>query len=349
MMKHHESRIYASLAERLARPISLDSKLASLDVLRGIAIISVLIAHFWPVYLPAPRALTILFGQFGVTLFFFLSGFLMDRTYSDEPQLIPFFIRRTMRILPMYWISILLIFATEHGWTLRDIASNAIFVTGPMHVVRMSGVFWTLYIEVLFYATVPLLFFAGRPSILMSSYIAIGLSGALWTVGIRSGVASHYLAYCYLGLQFGAWRRKVIAGGAVLCSLTVVTVAASVLPIVSPFTDIVSPFFGLAPPICAVLLYYALRFSFRARPVEFFGHISYSLYLLHSIVFSWLVIVLARAGYASWIAAGIIIGLSVALSTITLFMVERPGIAVAKQIVRRFRLATSATAINATN
>ena len=121
-MKQHESRIYESMAERPARPISQDSKLASLDVLRGIAIISVLIAHFWPVYLPAPGALTILFGQFGVTLFFFLSGFLMDRTYADEPRLLPFVIRRTMRILPMYWISILLIFATEPGWTLRDIA-----------------------------------------------------------------------------------------------------------------------------------------------------------------------------------------------------------------------------------
>jgi peptidoglycan/LPS O-acetylase OafA/YrhL len=348
-MKHHQSPIYASSAERMARTISRDSKLASLDVLRGIAIISVLIAHFWPVDLPAPRALTILFGQFGVTLFFFLSGFLMDRTYSDEPQLLPFLIRRTMRILPMYWISILLIFATEHGWTLRDIVSNAIFATGPMHVVRMSGVFWTLYIEVLFYATVPLLFFVGRRSILMSSYVAIGLSGALWAVGIRSAVASHYLAYCYLGLQFGAWRRKMITGGAVLCSLTIVTVAASVLPIVSPFPDIVSPFFGLASPICAILLYHALRFSFRSRPVEFFGHISYSLYLLHSIVFSWFGIVFIRTGHASWIATGIIIGVAIALSTITLCVVERPGIAVAKQIVRRFRFATSAAAINGTN
>jgi hypothetical protein len=34
--------------------------------------------------------------------------------------------------------------------TLRDIIAIAIFATGPMHVARMSGVYWTLYIEMLF-------------------------------------------------------------------------------------------------------------------------------------------------------------------------------------------------------
>jgi peptidoglycan/LPS O-acetylase OafA/YrhL len=62
--------------------------LASLDVLRGIAILSVLFSHFWPGDLPL--SLRVLCGQFGVILFFFLSGFLMDRTYSNESQLARF-------------------------------------------------------------------------------------------------------------------------------------------------------------------------------------------------------------------------------------------------------------------
>jgi peptidoglycan/LPS O-acetylase OafA/YrhL len=129
-----------------SRPTSRGSNLASLDVLRGVAIISVLLAHSWPQAQPASKSLIIFVGQFGVILFFFLSGFLMDRTYADHPQLVPFVIRRLFRIMPMYWFSIVLIFATERGWTLRDIIANAIFATGPMHVARMSGVYWTLYI-----------------------------------------------------------------------------------------------------------------------------------------------------------------------------------------------------------
>ena len=60
---------------------SRGGNLASLDVLRGVAIISVLISHAWPTALSAPKSLTLFFGQFGVIL---LSGFLMDRTYAEH-------------------------------------------------------------------------------------------------------------------------------------------------------------------------------------------------------------------------------------------------------------------------
>ena len=110
---------------------SRGGNLANLDVLRGVAIISVLIGHAWPTALSVPKSLTLFFGQFGVILFFFLSGFLMDRTYAERPQLLPFAIRRLFRILPMYWVSILLIVALEGGWTLRDVIANAFFCNRP--------------------------------------------------------------------------------------------------------------------------------------------------------------------------------------------------------------------------
>jgi peptidoglycan/LPS O-acetylase OafA/YrhL len=318
----------------MSRPTARDSKLASLDILRGIAIISVLIAHTWPASLPAPRSLILLFGQFGVILFFFLSGFLMNRTYAEHPRLGPFVIRRLFRILPMYWASILLIFATERGWTLRDVMANAIFATGPLNVIRMSGVYWTLYIEVLFYATVPLVFLAGRRAIQFGPYVAIGLFGTLWAFGVRTGVAPHYLAYCYLGLQFGAWQRKVISSGVLVSSVATVTAAASILPFVSPFPDIVSQFLGLAPPVCAVLLYVAIRVAVRARLIEFFGHISYSLYLLHIIVISEIGNLLISDGYSRWMVAAACIGISTVFSTITFVLIERPAIGVGRQIIK---------------
>ena len=315
---------------------SRGGNLANLDVLRGVAIISVLIGHAWPTALSVPKSLTLFFGQFGVILFFFLSGFLMDRTYAEHPQLLPFAIRRLFRILPMYWVSILLIVALEGGWTLRDVIANAFFATGPMHVARMSGVYWTLYIEMLFYATVPLVFLAGRRAFQFSPYVAIGLFGTLWAFGVRSGVAPHYLAYCYLGLQFGAWQRQVISGVLLLISLATVTAAASVLPFISPFPDIVSPFFGLAPLVCAILLYAAIRVLFQARAIEFFRHISSSLYLLHAIVISEVGAFLISDGYSSWTAAAACVGVACVLSAITLVVIERPAVAAGRRLVKLF-------------
>ncbi|MDE2284568.1 MAG: acyltransferase [Hyphomicrobiales bacterium] len=311
--------------------------LSGLDALRGLAIIAVLLAHFWPHEFPAPPAVTVLVAQFGVILFFFLSGFLMDLTYSADPRLVPFVIRRSFRILPMYWLSILLVIMTESGWTLRDVLANALFVTGPLHVARMLGVYWTLYIEVLFYAAVPVLFVLGRRAIMLSSYLMLATFGALWLLGMRGAVAPHYLVYCCLGLQFGAWRRKRIDDRALLMSVAVVVIVVTVLPWIAPHPDIVSPFLGAAPLLCAGLLYLALRVPFRIRLLGFFGEISYSLYLLHYIVRAAVTPRLLPFGYANWLVSVIVIGLCIAASVVTLSIVERPMIALGKRIIGWWR------------
>jgi len=312
--------------------------LSGLDALRGLAIIAVVLAHFWPqVEFPAPPAITVLIGQFGVILFFFLSGFLMDLTYSAEPRLVPYVIRRSFRILPMYWLSILLVLITAPGWTLRDVLANALFVTGPLHITRMLGVYWTLYIEVLFYAAVPVLFVLGWRAILLSPYLVLATFGTLWLLGMRGAVAPHYLVYCCLGLQFGAWRRKRIGGRALLVSVAAVVVAVTALPWIAPFPDIVSPFLGAAPLLCAGLLYLALHLPFRMRLLGFFGEISYSLYLLHSIVFAVVTPRLLSFGYPNWLVSVLVIGLCICASVVTLSTIERPMIALGKRIIAWWR------------
>jgi len=312
--------------------------LSGLDALRGIAIIAVLTAHFWPQKtIHVPPAVAIAVAQFGVILFFFLSGFLMYLTYSAEPRLFPYAVRRSFRILPMYWLSVLLIAVTAGGWSRRDVLSNAFFLTGPMHVTRMSGIYWTLYIEVLFYATVPLLLFIGRRAVLASPYITTALFGTLWLAGYRVAVAPHYLIYCCLGLCFGAWYRKILSGRELSAAVATVVVFVGILPLVVPFPDIVSPLQGTAPLVCAVLLYAALRFPFRLPLLAFFGWISYSLYLLHAIVYVEVTPRLFAQGYPDWIVSIVATGLSIVISLGTFTFFETPTIDLGKRIIARFR------------
>src|SRR6187399_1084838 len=78
--------------------------LAPLDGLRGISILMVLTAHVYSRDWPE------LGGHHGVTVFFVLSGFLITRLLLQEQQRAgkinfkAFFIRRSFRLFPIYYV-----------------------------------------------------------------------------------------------------------------------------------------------------------------------------------------------------------------------------------------------------
>ena len=97
---------------------------ASLDALRGLAILLVIVAHFGEGL--TGREMAVFLANAGVILFFFLSGFLMDRALALDRNLSAYAIRRAFRILPMYWLSLLLVAAWAGGnWTLGQLLANA--------------------------------------------------------------------------------------------------------------------------------------------------------------------------------------------------------------------------------
>jgi len=98
-----------------------------LDGVRGLACFLVMFYHFnlvardYHIWIPLHDFGTIagsiaLFGQFGVVLFFVLSGFLLFLPYAksmllakDWPSVRLFYLRRAFRIMPAYYISLFLI------------------------------------------------------------------------------------------------------------------------------------------------------------------------------------------------------------------------------------------------
>lgn len=301
---------------------------ASLDVMRGLAILFVVVGHFTPTTTAIQFSLTFGLSITGVVLFFFLSGFLMDRTFAGDRRLGPYLIRRAFRILPMYWISIAVIFFSEGIWSAKDVIANATFTAPIFGVTRMSGIYWTLYIEVLFYALVPLLFFLGPRMIVAAPY-------ALFTVYVLAKIAQvplsaapFFLAFCLLGMQFGLWHRRKIDGYVVILSIAVIGGAASTLPDFSPWL-------GLAPAICAPLLYAAIRLRPSQRILEIFGYVSYSWYLLHAIVAHAVIDASIPHGWSLWSASLLGVTAAFACSAVTYRIVEQPAINAGKALIRR--------------
>lgn len=181
--------------------------------------------------------------NFGVTLFFLLSGFLLSRQFlADTSRLSPgrvgqFWRRRALRILPAYCLSIagtLALLSNQHS-TGGDWASYLLLVqTYDHHYTNRSlSQSWTLVVEVSFYAVLPLLIWASRrirrprhqqTTALVGVMCLAALAGNLMTHAIAGGSSlsllwlPEYLDWFALGILLASlaiepettrWRRTL--------------------------------------------------------------------------------------------------------------------------------------------
>jgi peptidoglycan/LPS O-acetylase OafA/YrhL len=143
----------------------LRSHMPELDAIRGLAIVGVLIYHglYWArdfsVYAPWQRAVLKLAspGQYGVNLFFVLSGFLITGILVDSKQRRDyyqrFYFRRALRILPAYYATLLILVVfglTSRGFLFMSLlySSNLSALFG---IAMSYPVLWSLAVEEHFY------------------------------------------------------------------------------------------------------------------------------------------------------------------------------------------------------
>ena len=103
------------------------------------------------------------YGIFGVDLFFLISGFVIALS-AEGRSFASFSASRITRILPTYWLAIVLtsvlLLILDSGFqeiTARQVIANLAFLQGPFHEPYIDGVYWTIAIEIRFYALVALL------------------------------------------------------------------------------------------------------------------------------------------------------------------------------------------------
>jgi peptidoglycan/LPS O-acetylase OafA/YrhL len=306
---------------------SNDRPIAYLNVFRGLAILMVIASHFTIVPNPYSNEISVALANCGVILFFFLSGFLMDQILARDSRFVAFAVRRAFRILPMYWLSILVVFVSSTAWTLRDVAANATFTAPALSSERMLGVYWTLYIEVLFYALVPFVRYAGERAIALAPYVLILTFSTIFGAFGSINDASFYILFCFAGMQIGAWSRDQITTTQLAIVIAAVCISASALTSVGVY-------FGLAPLLCALIFTIGMRFSWSCRTLEFIGDVSYSWYLLHALVGYWIIAVATSFGTPIWLATFFGILLSLTVSAATFMLIELPAITLGRFLTR---------------
>lgn len=145
-----------------------------LDGLRSLAVLSVMVCH----WITLKAVILIPLGSMGVNLFFVLSGFLITRillidkdTNGTRSILIPikkFYIRRTLRIFPVYYLVCLILLSInfhasrENAWWLLSYLFNIKFaLPGVWESGQLSYMvhLWSLSVEEQFYLIFPILIF----------------------------------------------------------------------------------------------------------------------------------------------------------------------------------------------
>lgn len=319
-------------------------RLIEIDALRGIAAMSVVLFHyttqFKKIYSPAGWTnFEFTHGHLGVNLFFIISGFVIFMTLERTKVPMDFVVSRFSRLYPAYWFSVACTFAITHWLGLPGklvdagtALANGLMFHGFFKVPHVDGVYWTLEVELLFYAGMLFLFSIGRLRyVFHAAMLLLVLRWIYLFFELKYGIDLPFIVLRVFILRNLPW---FILGLAVythtqpkLAELTRTAMLASVLAVGTIAAVEGLPMAGVALVLWGVVLLAARgRLSFLRLPlVAWLGSISYPLYLLHENI-GWSLLLKAQAaGWNPWLAIVLVLTAVVVLADLTTRWVEQPA------------------------
>jgi peptidoglycan/LPS O-acetylase OafA/YrhL len=362
-VEHHRRVPLSSASYKKVSPAALGSRIPSLDGIRAVSFLIVFVDH---ADLPFGQN----YGGVGVTVFFFLSGYLITTLMRVEWARFNhlssklFYLRRMLRILPLFYIVLGLASAATVLQLLpgqlssHAVIAQALHVTnywllthGSRGIARGTGVYWSLAIEEHFYLLFPLVFVslqrlapARQAAVLYAACAVVLLWRCLahYALGLEPG-------WTYLAtdgrldsILFGA--ALALYGNPALDEISflrerhvpwVVVAAVCALILTERVPLLAQTVQGIALlPVFIAAVRYPGRWPFRllnTQPMRFLGVLSYSLYLVHHVALH-LVEAHLRLGHPMRALVGMALSLAVAGTLYQL--VEKPCAALRQRLSR---------------
>jgi len=276
-------------------------RIAALDGLRAVAILLVVGSHFVTERIP---------GGFGVTLFFFISGFIITRVLLQDSRLWPFYVRRFFRLAPALFVLVAVVFSFQP--LVREDVRAVLLYYANYHRFRTPGldITWSLAVEEHFYLLFPALVCILPRRRLLHALLLFVVAALAWRLVLVLGFDEierihrstdtrlDSIAYgCLLSVLAArpdcrrivdglATRGALSAGFALLLACFVIRNDAFRETLRYSLQGI-----AFMPIFAALFLRSQAAPSWLRRPLEspamtFIGRISYSLYLYHEIGFA---------------------------------------------------------------
>ncbi|VVE07770.1 acyltransferase family protein [Pandoraea terrigena] len=328
------------------------------DGLRGLAILVVFTFHFTGIYASTNYFLSpngvahnivSLFraGHVGVDLFFILSGYLIFRSISGKQQRTTFIKRRILRLLPAHLAACLYIAYVTHSWDLLTLISNITFVAPLIQSIHtLNDVTWSLAWEWIFYV---LIFLGaqvfntkGIQLLIVTTLLAVATSLVSHHIsGINPIDLGRFAAFLIgVGLAIrpefsrpthSIGKSNAIAVAAFLALLTMMSLWLHAWQRISTLA-LDGGYYIAVSLLFSVLIRESFVSGSMTRkilclgPIRALGKISYSLYLVHSVVIGTLFNELPPATSFSDILMRYIqiLVAAVAIASVSYFILERP-------------------------
>ncbi len=342
-------------------------RLDHIDGLRGLAAFLVLYQHLAEYCAAmAPSAsfatgqLNLLFGyldvgKLGVVAFFAISGYIVPFSFGSQHPRLGFVTSRFFRLYPAYWLSLLLAAVLlpligHADFGAKQLAANATMVQTLLRQKDVLDVYWTLLIEVVFYAMCFGVFSAGRLRSakaifwIFCTMLMLGMLGALARASGHTGIPAALPLYLAV-MWFGACTRLATLEhddmARRLCRV-MLTMLAVMVPLVwaTAYDDVTHKESVLADVSAfyvalALFLFCVHRRAFTSTPWVYLGGISYSLYLFHPLTLDFAAF---WAKTFTWPVSGVVqvlasLSLSLLVAHIVNRHVERPAIRLGKRVV----------------
>lgn len=320
--------------------------LPALDGLRAFAILTVAMSHIVTPLVP---------GGFGVTVFFFISGFIITRMMLAQDfgrrDIKAFYVRRFFRLAPALFVFIAIsgaaMAALGDPVPARDYLATLLYYANYHRFAVANGInsplaiTWSLAVEEHFYFVFPFLFiFAGKH--LAKCLLAVLVGVLAWRCVLVYGwhvpIARTYFATdtridsiawgCLLSVLIDARSRHLAwLGSHAAVGVAVLVTLATFLVRGEPFRETVRyslQGMALMPIFCALFWNSetpnVVRTALESRAAVFVGNISYSLYLYHFLALS--AAEALKLGPVELKAFAIVVGFAAA--TASYYLVENP-------------------------
>ncbi len=288
------------------------SYLPQLDSFRFFAVSLVIISH----WLPNNKINLFPNGFLGVTFFFVLSGFLISsnllaakRKMTDEKitfgqSIKTFYIRRTLRIFPLYFLVIFLIlffgpamFRGDFTWYLTYTPNLLIFKT--RFWPGMLSHFWSLGVEEQFYLIWPFVILLSPWSSLRYLFLVLVLSSVAFKFLFFKLSGSFFTFYdilpisCFDAFGIGAllaFYKKEMETSRFKWLVSGWALLIGIVSCFAIFRAGLAFLFGTVVSLTSAILIFHATISYRGIPglvlnnrfLQYLGKISYGLYIYHN-------------------------------------------------------------------